>query len=105
MLINEHKFLVEQVFPETTSKNGKHRTKRIILNKPGYHNSFGEKVGDDDIYECTAWNKTIDELPELKHGDKVTAVINLQGRKNIDQSGNEFYNLNISIRSLKIFTS
>ncbi|MCY1720199.1 hypothetical protein OU798_07585 [Prolixibacteraceae bacterium Z1-6] len=104
MLIPEHKFLVEEVKKVETSRNGKHKFQTIILNKPGYTDEFGEKKGSDDILECTAWNKTIDEVPPLlKRGDKVKATLNLQGRKGVEKdTGKEFYTKQLSIYKISM---
>lgn len=102
MLLPEHKFLVQEVFAPENTPNGKHRFQRIILNKPGYTDEFGEKRGKDDLYECTVWNKKIDELPALKSGDKVKTMLNMQGVENIDQNGKKLYYTQITIRKIEL---
>jgi hypothetical protein len=103
MLLPEHKFLVQQVGTTDRTKDGKHEFQTIVLLKPGYTNEFGEKVGEDDIYECKAWNKTLSEMPVLKHGDKVSALLNMQGRKWIDkENGNINYQVQLTIRKLTL---
>jgi len=103
MLLPEHKFLVDKVGTTERTQDGKHEYKTIVLVKPGYTNEFGEKVGTDDEYECKAWNKTIGEMPVIKHGDKVNALLNLQGRKFIDKTkGDVYYRTELMIRKLTL---
>lgn len=103
MLLPEHKFLVDKVGPTERTQDGKHEFQTIVLIKPGYTNEFGEKVGIDDEYECRAWNKTIVEMPVIKHGDKVNVVLNLQGRKWIDKDkGDVYYRTELMIRKLSL---
>ena len=103
MLIPEHKFLVEKVGPTEKTPDGKHQFQTIILVKPGYTDEFGEKIGKDDIYECRAWNKTLEEMPVLKKGDKVKAVLNLNGRQFLDKNNSEiYYNLQLIIRKIEL---
>ena len=101
MLIPEHKFLVQEIHAPESTPNGKHQFQRIILNKPGYTDEFGEKVGKDDIYECTAWNRKIEEIPLLKTGDKVKALLNIQGNETIDQNGKKMWFTQITIRKIE----
>ena len=103
MLLPEHKFLVAKVGPSERTQDGKHECQTIVLVKPGYTNEFGEKVGIDDEYECKAWNKTLQEMPVLKHGDKVNALLNLQGRKWIDKDkGEVYYRTELMIRKITL---
>jgi hypothetical protein len=102
MLLPEHNFLVESVSTPQKTKDQKHDFQTIVLNKPGWTDDFGDKKGRDDLYQCKAWNKTIAELPVLKRGDKVSAMLNLQGRQSIGNNGSEYFNLELSIKKLKL---
>ena len=103
MLLPEHKFLVDKVGASERTPDGKHEVQTIVLIKPGYTNEFGEKVGTDDEFECKAWNKTLLEMPFLKHGDKVNALLNLQGRKWIDKDkGEVYYQTGLTIRKIQV---
>ncbi len=101
MLLPEHKFLVKEVFDTAKTNNEKHTFKRIILVKPGYTNEFSEKVGKDDIYDCRAWNQTIEQLPSLAKGDKVKALLNLNGHEVIDTNGHKYWTIQLTIRKLE----
>ena len=74
MLLPEHKFLVEEVGAVERTKDLKHEFRMLVFRKPGYTDEFGEKKGEDDLFEAKAWNKQLAELPALKKGDKVTLV-------------------------------
>jgi single-stranded DNA-binding protein len=100
MLLPEQKFLVEQVNEPEITKDRRNTMQRIILNKPGYTDEFGEKVGKDDHFECKAWNKTIESVPVLKPGDKVAAMLNLQGSEFIDDHGKKSYSAQLTIRKI-----
>jgi hypothetical protein len=101
MLLNKHKFIVEKVGNVEQSKTGGHKFVNIILMKPGYTNEFGDKVGPDDIFSCTAWNKTITELPALNKGDKVEALLVLQGREQFDRNNSKtYYSTGLVIRNI-----
>ncbi len=103
MLIPEHKFLVEKVFQVDETKDKKHKFQRIILKKPGYTDELGEKIGKDDFFECRAWNKKLNEIPVLKSGDKVKALLALQGTCHLDiTNGQEFYYTQFTIRKIQL---
>ena len=103
MLLPEQKFLVDKVGTTDRTKDGKHEFQTIILLKPGYTDEFGEKRGTDDYFECKAWNKTLQEMPVLKHGDKVNVTLNMQGGKWIDkENGDTNYQVQLSIRKITL---
>ncbi len=102
MLIPEHKYLVKKVYPTEQLPNGNHKFQRIILIKPGYTDEFGDKKGKDDLYEIKVWNNAIDELPELNPGDKVKAVLGINGVEHVDRnSGQVMYFTQISARKIE----
>ena len=102
MLLPEHKFIVQHVFAPESSQNGQHRFQRILLNKPGYTDEFGEKVGKDDLFECKVWNAAIETLPALQTGDKVKALLNLHGSENTDiQTGKKSYFAQLTLRKIE----
>lgn len=105
MFLPEQKFLVKSVSGTERTKDGKHEYCTVVLIRPGYTDEFGEKRSDDDLFECKAWNKTLEQMPVIKHGDKVKAVLNLQGREYFDQQQTQFhYGLQLTIRKIEILS-
>ena len=103
MLLPEHKFIIEKVGPSDKTKDGKHTFQAIVLKKPGYTDEFGEKKGDDDLFEAKAWNKILEEMPVVKAGDKVSVLLALQGREFLDKTSSQIhYPLQLTIRKLKL---
>lgn len=102
MLIPEHKYLIEKVYPAENTQNGRHKFQRIILRKPAPRDEFGDQVMKDDLFECKVWNAAIAELPALKTGDKVKAVLGIQGVEHTDTAkGHVMYYTQISIRKIE----
>lgn len=103
MLIPEHKYLVERVDPPQHTQDKQYRFKTIVLKKPGFTDEFGEKIGKDDLFACKVWNDRIEQLPDLKRGDKVKAVLNLSGREGLDRNTSEiYYSININIKQIDL---
>jgi hypothetical protein len=103
MLLPEHKYLIEKVDLPQNTKDNQFRFQTIVLKKPGYTDEFGEKIGKDDLLECKVWNDKIEQMPVLKAGDKVKAVLNLNGRQGLDRNNSEiYYTLNLSIKNIEL---
>ncbi len=103
MYLPEHKFIVEKVGPVEETRNGGHKIQKIILRKPGWRDEFGDQVGKDDYYEVQVWNNQITEIPVLKKGDKVKAMLNLNGKEILDNNNGElFYALNLNLRKIEV---
>lgn len=101
MFLPSHKFIIDSIGTVTKSKNGLHDFLEIILRKPAKTDEFNDAVYPDDFYQCTAWNKKINELPELEKGDKVEVMLNFQGRKVFDQNKMEdYYTKQLTIQKL-----
>ena len=101
MLIPEHGYIVEHIDAPENTPNGKHKFQRLILNKPGYTDEFGEKKGKDDLFEARAWNQKINDIPVLQKGDKVKAMLNIRGNETINERGQKLYFTDISIRKIE----
>lgn len=101
MLIQEHGYLVKQIDAPESTQNGRHKFQRIVLNKPGYTDEFGDKKCMDDIFECRVWNKKINEIPALQKGDKVKAVLSIKGLEYTDKQGKTIYYTQTTIRKIE----
>lgn len=101
MLIPEHKYLVEKVYPTENTQNGRHKFQRIILKKPGFKDEFGDQKSKDDLFECKVWNAAIADLPPLSTGDKVKAMLAIQGVEHTDAKGQVMYYTQITIRKIE----
>jgi|GEM_PF-4124678 len=103
MLIPEHKYLIERVDPPQYTQDNQFRFKTIVLKKPGFTDEFGDKIGKDDLFECKVWNDRIEQLPVLKKGDKVKAMLNLSGREVLDRNTSEiYYTMNLNIKQIDL---
>lgn len=91
MYIKTEKFIIDAIGTVSKSKNGLHDYLEIVLRKPAKHDEFNEATYPDDYFQTTAWNKKINELPEIEVGDKVEVMLNLQGRKLLDDKTGEYY--------------
>ena len=104
MLIPEHKYLVESCSGMQSTRDGKHQYITVILKKPAPTDEFGDKIPglDDDLFECTIWNKNAQEMPVLSAGDKVEAQLAFRGSSGISrQDGSTWYNVQVNIRNIK----
>lgn len=101
MYLPEHKFIVEKIGTVENVKN--HQLQKIVLRKPGWRDEFGDQVGKDDFYEVQVWNQQINDVPVLKRGDKVKAMLNLAGQEVLDNNNGElFYTLRLNARKIEL---
>lgn len=102
MYIEKQKMLIAGVKPVETTKDGKYKYRNILLRKPAFVDAFGEKHGEDDLFECSVWNKKIDTLPALIEGDKVEVSFFLQGREYVHTSRGLMYSLRLNIHEIEL---
>ena len=103
MLLPEHKFIIEKISTEHTSKSGK-SYREIILKKNAPTDDFGDPIGKDDLFKVAVFEKNLDKLNGLKSGDRVLAQLYMNGEEKLDQNSNILYSVNFSIRQIKLFT-
>ena len=100
MLIPSHTYVVESC-SEIKEKNG-FKFRKLVLIKPAPENEIGDKMGKDDIFLVTAWNKNAEEIPSLKKGNKIEAVISLTGKAELDKrDGSMHHSVLLSIQRIK----
>ncbi len=102
MLLPEHKFLIEKISTEHTSKSG-NSYREVILKKSAPTDEFGDPVGKDDLFKITVWEKHFDKLTGLNPGDKVLVQLYCNGSETIDQNSKIYYAVNFTIRQIKLF--
>lgn len=102
---------------QNKSGNGETKVCRLRISVPGFTNSFGEKVGEDSIFEVRAMNSRIDSLPEgikeaindlianeadVKERPKVSIEAYLNGRY-VDND-KPFYAMELSLNKLELIS-
>jgi len=101
MFLPAHKFIIDHIGTIEPTPNGLHKYLEFILRKPARTDEFNDQVFPDDYFQCAAWNKKIEELPELEVGNKVEVMLNFQGRKLTDtKTGKPYYTKQFSIHKL-----
>lgn len=100
MLIPSHTYVVESC-SDIKNKNG-YNFRKLVLIKPAPENEIGEKMGKDDVYQVTAWNKDAEEIPALRKGSKIEGVLVLKGKAELDRKdGSMHYSVLLSIQRIK----
>lgn len=100
MLIPSHMYIVESC-SDIKQKNG-FSFRRLVLVKPAPENEIGDKMGKDDVFQVTAWNKDAEEIPALRKGSKIEGVLAMKGKAELDRKdGSTHYSVLLSIQRIK----
>lgn len=89
------KAIIESISPIETAKSGT-KFVNIVIRKPARMNEFGEKIGNDDIFNVQVYNNKIEEIPKLHKGDKIEIKMSLSGSEHLDQNSKIFYRMSLT---------
>jgi len=103
MLLPEHKFMVEKISAELTTRNEK-KYRDLILKKSAPTDEFGDPIGKDDVLKVSIWEKAFPLLNGIKPGDRVLAQLYMNCQEGIDQNSKIYHSVNFSLKQIKVFT-
>jgi primosomal replication protein N len=95
----ETKGIVENIGKSKTLSNGTEMC-QVLIKVPGFHNSFGEKVGPDLQLPIGVFGDKIDMVFNLKHGQKVEVAFYLNS-KEVVTDREVFHSLRASLATIK----
>ena len=99
----QQKFILHFVNAIETTERGNSQTIQLML--PAKVDQFGEKFGNDTIYDVRCYNKDLIKLPDLmkiRLGSTVNCSIYISSKKVTLQSGKEFYQPYITLKNIEI---
>jgi len=102
MLLPEHKFMVEKISPEQTTRNEK-KYRDLILKKSAPTDEFGDPIGKDDVLKVSIWTKAYPMIEGIKPGDRVLAQLYMNCQEGIDSNSKIYHSLNFSLKQIKVF--
>ena len=97
----QQKFVLHYVAPIEVTDRGNVQNIQLML--PSKVDEFGEKYGEDQIFDVRCYNKDLIKLPDLmkiRLGAVVKCSIYIASRKVITQAGKEFYQPYITLSCL-----
>lgn len=99
----QQKFILHFVNAIEITERGNSQTIQLML--PAKVDQFGEKFGNDTIYDVRCYNKDLIKLPDLmkiRLGATVNCSIYISSKKVTLQSGKEFYQPYITLKNIEI---
>lgn len=95
----DSKGIIENISKITKLNSGKEMC-QVTIKVPGFHNSFGEKVGPDLMLPLGVFGDKIDLVFNLKHGQKVEFAFYLNS-KEVVTDREVFHSLRASLATIK----
>ena len=99
----QQKFVLHYVAPIEKTERGNVQNIQLML--PAKQDEFGDKYGDDMIYDVRCYNKDLMKLPDLmkiRLGAIVKCSIYIASRKVLTKDGKEFYQPYITLKNIEI---
>jgi hypothetical protein len=99
----QQKFILHYVSPIETTDRGNVQNIQLML--PAKTDEFGDKFGEDHIYDVRCYNKDLMKLPDLmkiRLGSVVKCSVYISSRKVVTQTGKEFYQPYITLKNIEI---
>ena len=96
MFLREEKFIVERLEYENETERGV-LYRDIILRKPAHVDEFGDPIGSDDLFCARAFKDKAKKRQQFASGDRVKAVLILNGKEVIDNARGIFYNTYLNL--------
>lgn len=103
MLLPEHKFIVEKLSAEQTTRNEK-KYRDLILKKSAPTDEFGDAIGKDDVLKVSIWQKAYPLIEGINPGDRVLAQLYMNCQEGIDQNSKVYHSVNFSLKTIKLYT-
>ena len=103
MILPETKFTIVKISGELKTKSEK-KYREIILKKNAPKDDFGDLIGKDDLFKVMAWEKQFEQIGDINVNDRVLAQLYMNGQEFLDQQSRIYYQVNFSLKSMKIYT-
>jgi hypothetical protein len=93
------KAIIETKRPVVEKKSNK--LQEIIVRVPARTNEFGDKIGEDDHFQVTAWkDEKIEKLKPFNAGAKVEVAVFMNGREFTTTAGDPGYGINMNLHEI-----